>query len=427
MIEIRKPDRMPKMLMSPVSPLPGIHYVPSLYALPFEHEQKHYVFHNLTKQCIEGVLPQKAAAGEGYDELISARFLVPEGQDECAYYNHICTLARVLARKKGHGVYTILPTTGCNARCTYCFEKGMRQDTMTPETVEQVIRYILDTHAGPKVRLEWFGGEPLVSEGIIDRICGGLREAGLQFISYMISNGSLITPRTIQKMKDDWKLEHIQISMDGAEQDYIRRKRYRAYHDYYHQVMENVSRLSEAGIYVNLRCNVDEENWDRVPQFLEDLAEGVKDKKNVDMHFYPMFEVRHSDGDVPLWKKIMDARSLIEQAGFDYRPVILDETDFRIYRCKVDSGSVFIWPDGSLYACSTIVPDGRYGDIWQGITNEAVREHYTQMHPTREKCRTCPYLPNCTPFNDCPITNTNCRQIYDLLMAELLNYLVEDH
>ena len=49
--------------------------------------------------------------------------------------------------------------------------------------------------------------------------------------------------------------------MDGAEPDYIARKRYYTARDQYHTVMEAVSRMSEAGIRVVIRCNVDEENW----------------------------------------------------------------------------------------------------------------------------------------------------------------------
>lgn len=164
-----------------------------------------YVFNNLTKQCIEGTLPATARVGEGYDELICAQFLVPSDKDECAYYNEISALMRAFNRKKGIKSYTILPTFRCNARCIYCYEEGVTQTTMTPETVEQVIRFIVSTHAGKKAKITWFGGEPLLGEGIIDRICEGLREAGVEYKSTIISNGSLISPEIISKMVREWK------------------------------------------------------------------------------------------------------------------------------------------------------------------------------------------------------------------------------
>ena len=42
-------------------------------------------------------------------------------------------------------------------------------------------------------------------------------------------------------MAGDWKLTKIQISMDGAEPDYIARKRYYTARDQYHTVLEAVS------------------------------------------------------------------------------------------------------------------------------------------------------------------------------------------
>lgn len=80
---------------------------------------------------------------------------MPADKDECAYYNQISSLMRVYSRKKGIRGYTILPTLGCNARCVYCYEEGMQQVTMTPEIVEQAIRFILDTHQGDRVKTTW--------------------------------------------------------------------------------------------------------------------------------------------------------------------------------------------------------------------------------------------------------------------------------
>ena len=118
--EIRKPDAKLVKLLPPVCPRPETTYIPSRFALPFAHNGKSYVFHNLTKQCIEGALPASAQAGEGYDDLIAAQFLVPENKDECAYYSQISALMRAYSKKKGIRGYTILPTLGCNARCVYC-------------------------------------------------------------------------------------------------------------------------------------------------------------------------------------------------------------------------------------------------------------------------------------------------------------------
>ena len=56
---------------------------------------------------------------------------------------------------------TILTTTGCNARCYYCYEKGIKPQAMDIETAEKVVMFIKDNYHNKPVHLSWFGGEPL--------------------------------------------------------------------------------------------------------------------------------------------------------------------------------------------------------------------------------------------------------------------------
>ncbi len=425
MIVIRKTDATIARVLPTISVRPDVLYIPSQFALPFEHNGKRYCFNNLTKQCIEGSVPVAAKAGEGFDELIKAQFLVPADKDECAYYNQISSLMRVYSRKKGIRGYTILPTLGCNARCVYCYEEGMQQVTMTPEIVEQAIRFILDTHQGDRVKLSWFGGEPLLCPNIIDRICEGMRDAGLEYKSSMISNGSLITPEIIGKMGGDWKLNHIQVSMDGAEADYIPRKHYYNYQDQYRKVMEAVSAMSAAGISVTVRCNVDEQNWGRIPQYLQDLSVGVANKEKVSVYFAPLNAVRMSENDLALWTKLRDLRPLVEGAGFRFRPFLGLGTAFRTFHCMADAGSVVVAPDGSLYPCEHCPPGSRFGDIWHGVTDESAKKAFCRTDVTREKCRKCPFLPDCTSFASCLVQDVHCREVRELMALDTLKRLAE--
>ena len=422
MKEILKPDATLCKLLPKIQPRTEITYVASQFAVPFAHNGRQFVFHTLTKQCVETELPASVKAGEGYDKLIAAQFLVPEDRDECAYYNAISALMRLHGRKKGIVQYIILPTTGCNARCVYCFEENRKPVTMTPEIVEQTIRYILDTRVDGEVDIEWFGGEPLLCPDIIDRILTGLRDAGIQYRSSMISNGSLITSEIVRKMTGLWNLKEIQISMDGSEQDYRFRKRYRADRGQYRAVMDAIDRMSEAGIEVSIRCNVDEENWDGIPQFLDDLKNGIRNKQNVGLFFAPLNAVRLSDRDTVLWEKIVNARPLIREAGF--KPMEADglKLQFRAYHCMADSDSAVVDSDGTLHTCNE---GSRYGDIFHGVTDKAAKDAFCRTDKIREKCGKCPYLPDCTGFASCPVQDRHCREVREIITLYDLRRLID--
>lgn len=423
---IRKPDEKLAKILPPALPEHGLIYVPSQFALPFENRGKKYVFNTLTKQCIEGTLPDRAGAGEGQDELIAAGFLVPVNKDECSYYAQISSLMRTFFQKKGIRSYTILPTLGCNAQCIYCYEEGMKQVTMMDETVEQTIRFILNTHAAGKVHLDWFGGEPLLFPGLIDRICEGMREAGLDYKSSMISNGSLITPKIIRRMKGDWKLSKIQISMDGSEEDYIVRKKYRVQKDHYRAVMEAVSRMSAEGIRVNIRCNVDEENWVRISRFLQELQAGIENKENVALYFAPLNNVRSSEDNLALWENITNSREQVLKAGFHSNTFLAPPMSFRINHCMADGSGVVITPDGSLYSCEHCLQESRYGDIWNGATDESAKKEFSRTDQIRPICRRCPFLPDCTGFSHCPVQDSHCRELREMITTEVLKQMVDE-
>ena len=408
--EVKKMDALLQKLLPPQKLRPDVLYRPSQFALQVGHR----VWNTLTQECLETELPQAAYAGQGCDELIRRYFLVPEGKDECGFYESISSLTRAYHHKAGYRGYIILPTLGCNARCVYCYEQGMRQIGMTPEIVEQTIRFILDTHAEETIHIGWFGGEPLLRPDVIDTICTAMEEAGLSCETSMISNGSLITPEILAKMTGPWKLHRIQLSMDGAEEDYIQRKRYDSYQDQYHRVLESADQLAQAGVHVIIRCNVDLNNWDRIDLSLEDLKACIHHKALVGIYFCPLNEVRTSEEDIALWTRIAELRSRYEESGFRMSESICGNGRFRVFHCMADMNRVLISPDGGLYPCEHCPPEARYGDIWHNVTRPDVKDAFSRTDRTREKCRKCPYLPVCTSFAACPVQDTHCREIRDL-------------
>ena len=426
MNEIQSADKRLRRLLPLQKAQPDTEYIPSRFTMSFSHKGKQYVFNTLTKQCLEAELPSSCAGRDGYDDLIEGYFLVPQDRDECAFFESILAIMKAYYHDEEIPEYTLLTTFACNARCVYCYEEGSVPISMNAETADQAVRYIGGSRIGGKpVNIRWFGGEPLIGETMIDRICQGLQDNGVAFYSTMISNGSLVTPSIVEKMTGPWKFKSVQISMDGDEEDYKRRKRYCEYRDDYHRVMEGVNLMSEAGIPVTVRCNVDEENIRSVPRFLEDLRESVRFKKNVSVYLTPLDDVCFGENDLWMWKEILAVDPLIEAAGFktiSYGGIGLV---FRIYHCVSAKGSPAIGPDGSLYPCKHCLKGSRYGDIWNGVTEDRAKKAFCGSDRVPVKCRECPFLPVCVPFSSCPVKDRQCREVQHLLTEEALCRLID--
>ena len=160
------------------------------------------------------------------EPLIAEHYLVPEDYDEHQQVVNSRNILRMIAdvhKQREIIYYTILPTTACNARCYYCFEQGCKTVTMTEQTACDLIDFIAE-HCGSKrtVFLTWFGGEPTIATKRIDQICEGLNKAGVFFRSKMITNGYLFDEEMVAKAKKLWRLQALQICVDGTEKSYNR-------------------------------------------------------------------------------------------------------------------------------------------------------------------------------------------------------------
>ena len=392
----------------------------SQFVLTFELYGKTCLYNTMTRQCLLTDCTLSKDSSFSFTRIIGDSelyklaedyFLVPEQKDEVDFYKSIYQLMRTIAKKKGFAGYMILPTLGCNARCVYCYEKNRPRRSMTMETVDRIIEYILETRRkNTRIHFSWFGGEPLLRTDVIDTICMAMAENGIEFKSSIVTNGSLINDELVSKMIEDWHIEEVQVSMDCAEEDYIARKKYYQYENTYWNVMKNAEKLACRGAAVGIRCNVDEGNIERIPDFLSDLGNVIKEKSKILIYFAPLHGFRESPAFLSYWNRIIESRTLIERAGF--RNVTTSSLkSFQVNNCMADqpSGYAVIAPGGELYTCLHCEPGTSHGDIFRGTTRPDILRSFIEVGDVREKCRDCPILPECTPFSRCPNRNDYCK------------------
>ncbi|MBQ1312845.1 MAG: radical SAM protein [Blautia sp.] len=404
----------------------------SQFVLPFTAGSRNCLYHTLTGQCLESdIIDLQNTSFFSFSQikedpvlhaLMQDYFLVPEKKDEGAFYESIYKLRRSGLKEEGFSGYMILPVYACNARCVYCFEEGVPLVSMGKEMVEKTISFLLSSRKqNADLSLLWFGGEPLLGTPAIDRICQALQENGVTYHSGMTTNGSMITESIIRRMKELWRVKSVKVSMDPGEEEYIRRKRYLNYDHTYQRVLQNINLLQEAGIQTEVRCNVDEENADRIPEFLSDLEKHIERKAELYVGFAPLHASAAKETGLPLFERIAEAEKMSRERGFRGRsPMVL--SGFRVNHCMADEfcRNVVIAPDGQLYLCDFCEKGTAIGNVRDGITRPDLVSLYNEIINTREKCRHCTFLPLCTPFSRCPIKTFHCRELQKRKTLEAL-------
>lgn len=387
------------------------------------------LFHYIVKQQVEeGILLyntltcamvlvtqeelQNLPAVEG---LIENWFLVPEEYND----KRLCKMLRIGTRLKNpqpHGIktYTILTTTGCNARCSYCFEKGSKTINMSSETAEKVSQFIAKKRGEyGKVKIRWFGGEPLYNPKVMDIICNRLHKLGIDYHSSMTTNGYLFGERMVEKALSLWNLKNIQITIDGTEENYNRIKAFVNTNgkSAYQQVTNNIEHILEkSDIKVSLRVHLDNNNVDDIWQLIKELGERFHNKNNIRIYLSPIFEtvgpsaqIRTSNQRQYIYDNKKRIQTYLKEIGFNgycTKNKLMDK--ITINRCIVDSGNaVMILPDGHLGLCEHYLESHFFGDIdnddWNWDVIHQSREYCEEL----PECETCPYYPQCFRLKIC--------------------------
>jgi uncharacterized protein len=123
----------------------------------------------------------------------------------------------------------LLPTEGCNFRCTYCYESF--EIGRMPRRVVDGVKNLLTRRAPSlsSLQITWFGGEPLLTRDIVEEIMEHARalaraRPSLQIGSDMTTNGYFLTAEAWRRLID-LGVAHFQVSFDGPgpQHDRVRR------------------------------------------------------------------------------------------------------------------------------------------------------------------------------------------------------------
>ena len=179
--------------------------------------------------CLTGELVEVSDTDSAYEYLINHWFYIEYGVNEKINVPKLHKLIQSLRlnQKKSITDFQIITTTECNANCFYCYEAKYRKISMSTMTADKVVDFIAKHASGNKVKVMWYGGEPLLNSNIIDYISVKLASAGIEYTSSIISNGLLFTDSIVDRAMESWNLTNARITLDGTEQIYNRIKAYK--------------------------------------------------------------------------------------------------------------------------------------------------------------------------------------------------------
>ncbi len=379
----------------------------------------------MTNEEAEFLTNLPANPTEPMQELIADHFLVPEGFDEYKSVNQLRKIYRSRSTGKAINHYVILPTTFCNAHCFYCYESDYPRVHMTEETANRLIDYIDEHREGKDVTINWFGGEPMVGIQRIDQISQGLRDRGIPFTSSMISNGYLFDEKIVERAKELWKLQRVQITLDGTEDTYNRVKAYVNVQDNpFQRVLRNIDLLSSREIHVNIRLNVDFYNQDEIRKLIEELGEKYSGNKFVTVYLNMLFNdqgyepVHHSYDDMlALADFNADCTDRLKEMKLAFDNMKYLHLSFS--QCMADNPhTLMIQPDGSFCRCEHENILDRYGSLEEGVTDPQKLDRWKEMMEPSDNCPECPIYPACYHLRHCMNSELPCIEKFQVNALE---------
>lgn len=175
---------------------------------------------------------------------------------------------------------TIAPTMCCNFGCGYCFEGTHKtMPTMKKPVEDAIVDYLVKQSENKNIAINWFGGEPLLAFGVIHSVCSRLNDAGVEFVSSMVTNGSLLTADVAANL-EPLHLTHLQITLDGTAATHDKRRFYKGGKPSFADIIANIhSLMSLADVQLTIQVGVDNTN----PSAYEDLYEYMQGEFNEEM------------------------------------------------------------------------------------------------------------------------------------------------
>lgn len=303
--------------------------------------------------------------------------------------------------------FTILTTTKCNARCAYCYENDIEaKHDMSDEVAKDIVKYMVEhANRNAPLSIEWFGGEPLTNTRVIDIINSGVRSAGFELNSKMVTNGYLLNEDIVNRASGMWGVRNMQITLDGYGEKYNKIKRY-IYQDDpdpFSTVIKNIHNVLDHGITVTIRLNCGLHNYENLIELVDFLAEEFKGE---DLYVYVWEIFSNGPRSEQSAEKYFACLDKVDQAICEsgLKTPNYVGTGIKADHCMVDTGNgTIINVDGKLCVCEHYLDNDFYGDIYNhgDFDKNVLRAWRNYVDNYEGICADCVYQAECLKMHRC--------------------------
>ena len=128
--------------------------------------------------------------------------------------------------------------------------------------------------------------------------------------------------------------------------------------------------------------------------------------KNITMYIAPLFQTQREESIIDLYRRMFELEDEMRALGLSQSVRDHESVRIRVNYCMADSMDkcIVITPDGVFNNCEHLPEAQTWGNLFDGVTDQAKFDELSTASKVDEKCTKCPFLPECTPFykNGCP-------------------------
>ena len=300
----------------------------------------------------------------------------------------------------------------CNLNCSYCFASQGKyhgdRALMSFEVGKRALDFLIE-NSGSRTNLEvdFFGGEPLMNWDVVKQLVMYARsiekEHHKNFRFTLTTNGMLIDDDVIDFANRE--MSNVVLSLDGRKEIHDRLRVDYAGHGSYDKIVPKFKKLVEARGNKNyyMRGTFTHAN----PDFTKDVFH-MADLGFTELSMEPVVcapgdAAALTKEDLEIVKEQYEilAKDMLRRSR-EGRPITFYHYMIdlkggpciykRISGCGSGTEYMAVTPWGDLYPCHQFVGEESYrlGNIWDGVTNEALREDFRACNAyAREECRDC--------------------------------------